>query len=118
MRTGGEPPPAFGTDVALDALRRSGAVMYVLSEGPAAGISVGGPSAAVVLNDGARESGGRLVEVVGTTILPQLLQIAAELINRYEITYTLPPGVASSDSISVSSTRKSVTVRAPSRVPR
>jgi hypothetical protein len=58
------------------------------------------------------------VQILGTTIVPEMQRIAAELVNQYEISYTLPPGVAPSDRISVSSKRQGVTVRAPSRFAR
>jgi hypothetical protein len=45
-----------------------------------------------------------------------LEQLADELLHQYEITYTLPDGVAPNEKLSVSSKRKGVTVRAPSRL--
>jgi hypothetical protein len=117
MRAGGEALPAFGADTARAALRASGAVLYVVSAPADNDVvdSLNSLTVDVVLNDGSRESGGRHVEV-GNNMVLELQRIASELINQYEITYTLPAGVAPSDRISVSTTRRGVTVRAPSRV--
>jgi hypothetical protein len=119
MRAGGEALPAFGADSARAALRASGAVVYVVSALADSGFfDFRSLTVDVVLNDGSRESGGRHVEIQGNSMVPEMQRIASELINQYEITYTLPSGVAPSDRISVSSTRKGVTVRAPSRIAR
>jgi hypothetical protein len=69
-----------------------------------------------LLTDGAEESGGRNVEVTSTTVVSAMQQIASELVNQYEIIYTLPEGVTPSDTILVSSKREGVTVHAPSRI--
>jgi hypothetical protein len=47
---------------------------------------------------------------------PVMKQVASDLLNQYEITYTLRDGTKPSDRVSVSSKRKGVTVRAPSRL--
>jgi len=71
-----------------------------------------------VLGDGAKESGGHHDQVIATTHAKALEQLADELLHQYEITYTLPDGVKPSDRLSVSSKRKGVTLRAPSRLPK
>jgi hypothetical protein len=122
MRAGGEALPAIGADAARATVRESGAVLHVVSaltDLPDRSFDWGASKTVdVVLSDGSRESGGRHVQILGTTIVPEMQRIAAELVNQYEISYTLPPGVAPSDRISVSSKRQGVTVRAPSRFAR
>jgi hypothetical protein len=70
---------------------------------------------AQVLGDGSRESGGRNDHIISTTLVTALDQLAEELLHQYEITYTLPEGVKPSEKLTVSSRRKGVTVRAPTR---
>ena len=70
-----------------------------------------------VLGDGARDSGGRHVQVVSPALVNSLRQIADELRHQYEVSYVLPSGTTPSDKIAVSSKRKDVVVRAPTRIP-
>ena len=126
-----------GDDV-REQLRKSGAILYVVSTVGAqraapsqarAGISNeqaqlradedadGALNLAQVLGDGAAESGGRHDQVISTTLVPALEQVAAELLNQYQITYVRPQGGKPNDKISVTSKRKGVTVRAPARLP-
>ena len=72
---------------------------------------------AQVLGDGASESGGRHDQVISTTLVPALEQIAAELLNQYQITFVRRKAESPTTRLSVSSKRKGVTVRAPSRLP-
>ena len=121
MRSGGETVPGFGSDMARAVIRESGAVMHVVSamspdDTTMGDTGLGNLTVTVILNDGPRESGGRHVQVLGTSMAPEMDRIAAELRNQYEITYTLPPGTKPSDRVSVSSKRRGVTVRAPSRI--
>jgi VWFA-related protein len=140
MRIGAEAESTLPGNDVREQLRKSGAILYVISTvGSArrAPSQVTGTDAvsiqqgqlrddeatsaalnlAQVLGDGAKESGGRHDEVVSTTLVPALQQVAKELLNQYEITYLLPEGVKPSDRISVSSKRKGVKVQAPSRRP-
>jgi hypothetical protein len=71
---------------------------------------------AQVLGDGSKETGGRNEQVISTTLISTLENIANELLHQYEITYTLPAGQKPNEKISVESKRKGVTVRAPSRI--
>jgi hypothetical protein len=71
---------------------------------------------AQVLGDGSSESGGRHDQIVSNTLVPALEQIAAELLNQYELTYVREGGKPG-DKLSVSSKRQGVKVRAPSRLP-
>ncbi len=140
MRLGGEGPTTLNGNDVRDELRKSGAVLYVVS---AAGAQGSAPSQArgtdavsvqqgqlrdqelvdgqfalnQVLGDGARDSGGRHDQVIATTHARAVEQVAEELLHQYEITYVLPDGVKPADKISVSTKRKGVTLHAPSRVP-
>ena len=138
VRVGGEAPTTVPGDVVREQLRKSGALLYVVSTVGAqrtapsqarAGISAeqaqlradedadGALNLAQVLGDGAAESGGRHDQVISNTLVPALEQIAAELLNQYQITYVRPQGGKPNDKISVTSKRKGVTVRAPARLP-
>jgi len=69
-----------------------------------------------VLGGGVGESGGRQIDVAVNTMRPAMQQVATELLNQYEITYTLPSGTKPNDRIAVTTKRKGVTVRAPTRI--
>jgi len=140
MRIGGEAASVVaGTDV-KEALRKTGAVLYVVStlsattrpaslvqgddivsvaRGQLADdeVTSSALNLAVVLGDGAKESGGRHETVVSTTLVTVMEQIADELLNQYQIDYALPADVKPSDKLSVSVKRKGVTLHAPSRIP-
>jgi hypothetical protein len=137
VRVGAEAPTTVSGNDVREQLRKSGALMYVVSTVGAQrlppsqarpGISTeqaqlradedndGALNLAQVLGDGATESGGRHDQVVSTTLVPALEQIAGELLNQYEITFVREGGKPG-DKLSVSSKRKGVTVRAPSRLP-
>jgi len=113
LRAGSEQTGSLRIDVVQNAIRRSGATLYVVSaiRDTAQVVDVD-----TILNDSARESGGRRLDAIGTTVVPAMEQVAAELINQYEITYTLPEGTRPSDRVSVSTKRKGVTLNAPSRI--
>lgn len=138
IRVGGEATTAVSGKVVRDQLRKSGAIMYVIST---VGAQRAAPSHAregisqeqaqlhddesiesalnlgMVLGDGVRESGGRHVQVLSTTLIPTVDQLADELLNQFVLTFVLPNGVKPTDRLSVSSKRKGVTVRAPARLP-
>jgi VWFA-related protein len=137
-RVGGEAPTVTsGKDVRED-LRKSGAILYVIStagaEGKAPSQARTGISAeqaqvadadmadsasnlAQVLGDGSKESGGRHDQVIGTTMAQTVEQVANELLHQYEVAYVVADGVKPGDKIAVSSKRKGVTIRAPARLP-
>jgi Ca-activated chloride channel homolog len=72
-----------------------------------------------VIGDGPEQSGGRRIPVLALPGFQTGLQaVADDLESQYRITYTLPDGVKSSDSISVSLKKPGLTLRAPSRVPK
>ena len=138
VRVGGEASTALSGEFVREQLRKSGAILYVFST---VGAQRSAPSQARqglsaeqaqlrddedvesalnlgrVLGDGSRESGGRHDQVLSTTLIPTLEQLADELRNQYALTCVLPDGVRPTDKLSVSLKRKGVTVRAPSRLP-
>jgi hypothetical protein len=138
IRVGGEASTTLSGKDVREQLRKSGAILYVIST---VGAQRAAPSQAregiskeqaqlhddeavesalnlgMVLGDGVRESGGHHVQVLSTTLIPTLEQLADELLNQYVLTCVLPGGVKPTDKLSISSKRKGVTVRAPSRLP-
>lgn len=138
MRVGGEASTTLSGRAVREQLRKSGAILYVIST---VGAQRAAPSAArqglsteqaqlhddeavesahslgVVIGDGARESGGRHDQIMSTTLIPTLDHLADELLNQYALTWVLPAGVKATDKLSVASKRKGVTIRAPSRLP-
>ncbi|PYR63029.1 MAG: hypothetical protein DMF91_04620 [Acidobacteria bacterium] len=140
MRIGGEATSAITGNDVRGQLRKSGAILYVIStvgaQRPApsqirgtdnisvqqgqlrdAELAESASNLALVLGDGSTESGGHHDEVVSTTLVTSLERVADELLHQYEITYAVPDGVKPGDKLSVSSKRKGVTVHAPSRLP-
>ncbi len=129
--------PLAGGDV-RERLRRSGAMLYVISTASAArqppssartGISAeqsqlhddeiaaSRRNLAEVLGDGARESGGRHDEIVATTsVSPALERIADELLNQYAVTCAVPQGLKANEKLSVTVKRKGVKIQAPARL--
>jgi VWFA-related protein len=140
MRLGGEAPTTIPGNDLREELRKSGAVLYVVSAAGAQGSALpqarGTDTVSVqqgqmrdqeladsqfalnqVLGDGAKDSGGRHDQVIATTHAKAVEQVAEELLHQYEIKYALAEGVKSSDKIAVSTKRKGVTLHAPSKVP-
>jgi hypothetical protein len=109
-------------DRVLTQLRRSGAVMHVVT------LTTGQQSVGVgqmadmaergqIIGEGTKNSGGRRIEVTTTQAVPRALQqVADDLSGQYEITYVLPDGVEPSERLEVKTNRKGVTLRAPSRI--
>jgi hypothetical protein len=138
MRVGGEASTTLSGQVVREQLRKSGAILYVIST---VGAQRAAPSAArqglsteqaqlhddeavesahnlaLLLGDGSRESGGRHDQVMSTTLIPTLERLANELLNQYALTCALPSGVKPTDKLSVASKRKGVTIRTASRLP-
>lgn len=106
--TGGEPQSIEPSDV-LTTVRSSHAQLNVLF--------VTGAEVGMVLGDGPGQSGGR-IEQVGSAaaIAAALIRIADRLQRQYLLTYTLPDGVKPSERLSVSTSRKGITLTAPSRI--
>ena len=138
LRVGSEATTPLSGDEVREQLRRSGALLHVVStlgaqRRPASsarpGISseqaqmedndtaTGILNLAQVLGDGAKESGGRHDQVVSTTLVPALEGVADELLHQYSVTCVLPQGARPGDKLSVSTTRKGVKLQAPARLP-
>jgi VWFA-related protein len=138
LRVGFEDATSIPPNDVRDRLRRSGAILHVISTigaqraapSQARGtdpvsvqqgqlrdseLAQGAFALAQVLGDGSKESGGRHEEIVSTTLVTALERLADELLNQYEITYR-GPGGKSGDKLAVTSNRKGVTVRGPGRV--
>ena len=117
LRGGDErPTPLYGERV-RNALRESGAVIYVAST-PRATRQVTSPLGLAMsqIIDGAPESGGRHVLMSTGNPAAATRQIASELTNSYEIRYAAASDVQPGASLSVSSNRSGLTIRAPTRV--
>ena len=138
LRVGGEAiTPLSGNEV-RDQVRKSGALLHVVStlgaqRTPASSARPGISSEQAqmqdndtatsilnlgqVLGDGARESGGRHDQVVSTTLVPAIERVADELLLQYALTCQLPQGTKPTDKLAVSTTRKGVKLQAPARLP-
>ena len=122
--SGGEAAGATADDV-LSHLRQSGAGMYAVTLGGAAGAgngqlgSMGDESGREqVLGDGPKQSGGRRVEISVTNQASKALQqVGNDLLSQYIITYALPSGVKPDKRVNVSVKRKGITLRAPTAMP-
>lgn len=113
----------------LNQLRDSGASLHVISVAASAIRSTSAatkPSDALegpinigeVLGDGPKQSGGRRDEIVAAAgIVEGLVKVADDLLGQYAISYTLPDGVKPDERFNISTKRKGVTLRAPSRIP-
>lgn len=129
ITVGGVEHSPLRADQVLEALNDSGAELHVISM-PKSRMRQSPPVARPsdlldspmnldeVLGDGPKQSGGRREEIVATagTVNP-LQQIADELLHEFVVTYAMPDGVKPSGRLSVATTRKGVTIRAPTRVP-
>jgi hypothetical protein len=121
--SGGQSGGASANEV-LNQLRQSGASMHVVTiasnEGMADPLgSLGDRSnREQVLGDGAKQSGGRRIEVTATVAVPKgLHQIASDLSSQYMIQYALPDGVKPDRRLNVSLKRRGLSMRAPSLIP-
>jgi len=106
----GASPQVVDPEYVLTTLRASGASLNV----------VGGSGAELgrIMNDGPKESGGR-IEMGGTqTAMAQAAtKIADALLGQYLLTYLLPDGVRMSDRLAVTTSRRGITLTAPTRIP-
>jgi hypothetical protein len=138
LRVGSEANTPLPGDQVRELLRRSGALLHVVStlgaqRRPASSARPGISSEQAqmedndtatsilnlgqVLGDGAKESGGRHDQVVSTTLVPALERVADELLHQYSVTCVLPDGAKPGDRLSVSATRKGGKLQAPARLP-
>jgi len=110
MTVGGEQPQSTQADASLNSLKDSGASLNV--------IYLQGLDLGQVLGDGPKRSGGLIQQVSGGVVLgPVLAKMADTLLHQYVLTYTLPDGTKPSDKLALTTSRKGVTLVAPSRVP-
>ena len=137
LRAGGEAVTTLEGDDVRDDLRKSGAMLYVVStvgaqrpNAPSARTGISSEQAQMqdadnanstlniqqVLGDGSKESGGRHDQVISTTLVPALERIADELLSQYALTCVLPAGVKANDKLSFSTKRKNVKIQAPARL--
>lgn len=128
LTVGGDDVTPMEPDDALDDLRRGGAALYVVSvlnsamrptstpSRPADMISEGHALSAV-LGDGPKRSGGYREEISAMAgVDTRLLRLADQLKRQYAIDYSLD-GAKPSGRLSVTTSRKDVTLRAPTHVP-
>ena len=106
----GEQLQSDQSDRALSSLRNSGASLSV--------VHLRGLALGHVLGDGPKQSGGS-TELISPGAVPAsaLAPIADNLRHQYLLTYTLPDGVKPSDKFSLTTSKKGVTLLAPSRLP-
>jgi hypothetical protein len=140
LRVGNEEASTIPATPIREAIRMSGATMFVVSRAGASRAAptyAGGgsmtPEAAarqmddteladtalnlnLVLGDGSKESGGYQQEIPLTTAAPALEQLASQIKGSYEIVYTLPAGTKPSDRLQVTTKRRNVTIRAPQKI--
>ncbi len=120
--SGGQAGGASSNEV-LAQLRQSGAGMHVVTiannqSSSGVGALADESNREQVLGDGAKQSGGRRVEVTATVAVPKALQqIAGDLSAQYMIQYALPDGVKPSRNLNVGLKRRGVNLRAPSAIP-
>jgi hypothetical protein len=106
----GEKALADQADEAINALKASGASLNVVY---LTGLDLG-----KVLGDGPKQSGGVIQQVNGNaTVAPILAKLADTLLHQYVLTYNLPEGVKPNEKLSLTTSRKGVTLLAPSRIP-
>ena len=135
MRVGGEAATSLQATTVREALRKTGAVLYVISPPGGGGMGASGMGIQTnskdadqnesmanaaelgrVLDDGSKESGGHHDMVNSPGLAKVIDGFVAELQNQYELTYNLADGVKPSDKLQVSTKRKNVKVFAPSKI--
>src|SRR5204863_6765091 len=129
LTVGGEEHSTLPAHHVLDKLRQSGAVLHVLAVANRALRSQNNPTTAgallgenmnlnEVLGDGPKQSGCRREEIVAATGMSTGLEkLADELRHQYLVEYALPEGVRPAEKLSVTTNRKGLSLRAPSRIP-
>lgn len=129
LTVGGEEHGTVHSDLVLDQLRESGAVLHVFSVERSALRSTmvaGRPKDLLqenmhlnrVLGDGPKQSGGRHQSIVASAgFIAGLQTLASELTSQYRLTYALPAGAKRAERLNVAVRRKGLQVRAPSRIP-
>jgi len=128
LTVGGDDVTPMQPDDALDDLRKSGAQLYVVAmltsslrptvpTNRPADLLNEGHALKAVLGDGPRRSGGYREDISAMAgVDPRLQQLAEQLKQQYVIEYSLE-GSKPSKTVSISTTRKNITLRAPTHVP-
>jgi von Willebrand factor type A domain len=107
---GGELAQSDQSEPALRTLKNSGAMLNVVHTSDLAL----GP----VLGDGPARSGGMSLPFTGVVVPESVLsKLADNLLHQCVLTYTLPDGVKPNEKFALATSRKGVTLIAPSRVP-
>ena len=71
-----------------------------------------------VLGDGPKQSGGQILPANGSAAFVQALaRVADSLLHQYVVTYSLPDGVKMNERLEIKTTRKGLTLVAPTRIP-
>jgi hypothetical protein len=105
----GGTPESVQPDNVLQSVRASGTMLNV--------VHLLGAELGPVLSDGPRHSGGRIEEAAnGNEIIPATIRVARSLETQYVATYTIPDGTSLSDRVAVSTSRKGITLTAPTRI--
>jgi hypothetical protein len=100
---------AKNADIVLNDLPNTGVILNVVHRS--------GANLGLVTGDGSRQSGGHIEPVGAISAVPAAItKIADSIMHQYALTYSLPDGVKPSDRVSVSTTRKGISLFAPSRI--
>lgn len=107
-------------DFVLGELAKSRAALHVIAIGrPSASLSDEMRNRNMVLSEGTDRTGGRRDQVLVDSGIPDRLKLAAdELVHQYLVTYSSPERLILPERLSVSTTRRNLNARAPSRIPR
>jgi VWFA-related protein len=128
MTVGGEEHSPISAHEVLERRQRTGTVIHVVSVASSAMRLQAAPARASdllgsgldlneVLGDGPRQSGGRREELVATAgSVVGLERIADELLHQYAVVYALPDGTKPTGRIAVTTSRRGITLRAPTHV--
>ena len=110
LSVGGEQVQSEQANPALNALKNSGASLSVVH---LMAVQLG-----QVLGDGPKRSGGTIESFgAGVVVGPVLAKVADNLLHQYMLTYTLPDGVKPNEKLALTTSRRGVTLIAPSRIP-
>jgi len=110
MTLAGGSPSNLDPKNVLGALRSSGAVLHTLF--------TTGADLGEVLQDGAKQTGGRLEEANTSMVLvPSATKLSDILLHQYVVSYALPDGVKTSDKVAIETSRSGIKLIAPTRIP-
>jgi VWFA-related protein len=103
----------------LDELRKTTVALHVIAVGtPSRSMSDEMRNRNIVIGDGPARTGGRREQVLAVSGIPEKLkQMADELVNQYVVTYSRPDALIPPERVEISSPRRDLTVRAPTRPP-